>query len=87
MVANPIDDDPSLEEPFEVQSVKSLISGYSSTPLGVDLFITHDRVIILDTQPLLDLAIADLYLKEKGSSAWTKDWSVETVGEIVSLKV
>lgn len=63
LLANSIDDDPDLESPFPVQTMYSLVSGYSHTQIGIDVYITHDRVIILDTQPLLDWAVADICVK------------------------
>nr|CDS34140.1 conserved hypothetical protein [Hymenolepis microstoma] len=111
LVANAIEDEPNLETPFPVQTVDTLISGYSGTQLGVDVFITHDRIIILDTQPLLDWAVADIFCKgglhdgktkpdyassgelsetsetgDMGAFGLMKNWSVETVAEIVSLQ-
>ncbi|KAM7541491.1 hypothetical protein Aperf_G00000040138 [Anoplocephala perfoliata] len=109
LLANAIDDDPDLESPFSVQTMYSLSSGYSHTQIGVDVYITHDRVIILDTQPLLDWAVADIYVKgglnnkkkdeqdSSGksdesdtvdlSSSGLKNWSIDTVSEIISLQL
>ncbi|VDN98033.1 unnamed protein product [Rodentolepis nana] len=112
LVANAIEDEPNLETPFPVQSVDTLVSGYSETQLGIDLFITHDRVIILDTQPLIDWTVADIFCKgglhgvktkpdyassgefsessetgDMSPSGFMKNWSVETVAEIVSLQL
>ncbi|VUZ55192.1 unnamed protein product [Hymenolepis diminuta] len=112
LVANAIEDEPNLETPFPVQTVDTLVSCYSQTQIGVDVLITHDRVIILDTQPLLDWTAADVFCKgglcdvktkanyassgelseasetsDRGPSRLMKNWSLETVAEIVSLQL
>ncbi len=50
------------------------------------MYITQDRVILLDTQPLLSWALTDLYTQQQVSSAPGK-WSIDDYAEMSSLQV
>uniref|UniRef100_A0A0X3NIR7 Protein SMG9 n=1 Tax=Schistocephalus solidus TaxID=70667 RepID=A0A0X3NIR7_SCHSO len=49
-----------LDGPFPVETVQSLVNNTPATT-GIDMYITQDRVILLDTQPLLSWAVTDIY--------------------------
>ena len=63
LLANRIEEGPPPEGPFQVQTLECLIEGYPQTTAGVDMYITQDRLIVLDTQPLLDWSLTDLYIQ------------------------
>lgn len=63
LLANRIKEGPPPEGPFQIQTLERLIEGYPQTTAGVDMYITQDRLILLDTQPLLDWALTDLYIQ------------------------
>lgn len=63
LLANRLIEGPPFESPFPVQTLDSLVEGYPKTTAGVDMYITQDRIIILDTQPILDWSLTDLHIQ------------------------
>lgn len=63
LFANRLIEGPPFERPFPVQTLDSLVEGYPKTTAGVDIYITQDRIILLDTQPLLDWSLTDLHIQ------------------------
>ncbi|CDS37499.1 conserved hypothetical protein [Echinococcus multilocularis] len=63
LLANRLIEGPPFESPFPVQTLDSLVEGYPKTTAGVDVYITQDRIIILDTQPILDWSLTDLHIQ------------------------
>ncbi|VDM31581.1 unnamed protein product [Hydatigera taeniaeformis] len=63
LFANRLVEGPPFESPFPVQTLDSLVEGYPKTTAGVDIYITQDRVILLDTQPLIDWSLTDLHIQ------------------------
>ncbi len=49
------------------------------------MYITQDRVILLDTQPLLSWALTDLYTQQVSSAPGK--WSIDGYAEMSSLQV
>lgn len=79
---------PITEGPFRVQTVDSLIEGYPCTSAGIDLYITQDRVIILDSQPILSWALSDLHQQQaQGEESASGRWSIDGFAEMTSLQV
>uniref|UniRef100_A0A5K3FTJ6 Protein SMG9 n=1 Tax=Mesocestoides corti TaxID=53468 RepID=A0A5K3FTJ6_MESCO len=102
LMANRLVEGPPCDGPFPVQTVASLIEGYPRTTAGVDMYITQDRVIILDTQPLRSWALTDLYIQQDlrsrhqqqqqqledvgGGPTGSGKWSVDGYAEMSSLQ-
>ncbi|TGZ69171.1 hypothetical protein CRM22_003895 [Opisthorchis felineus] len=49
-----------IDGPFAVQSMKNLVTNSPQTG-GIDLYITQDRIILLDAQPLLSFALTNYH--------------------------
>ncbi|VDK23120.1 unnamed protein product [Taenia asiatica] len=63
LFANRLVEGPPFDSPFPVQTLDSLVEGYPRTTAGVDIYVTQDRIILLDTQPLLDWSLTDLHIQ------------------------
>ncbi|KAL5966978.1 Protein SMG9 [Taenia solium] len=63
LFANRLVEGHPFDSPFPVQTLDSLVEGYPRTTAGVDIYITQDRIILLDTQPLLDWSLTDLHIQ------------------------
>nr|AAW25045.1 SJCHGC07078 protein [Schistosoma japonicum] len=61
ILANCISDDCGVfNAPFNVQTIKDVLTNSPCTG-GINLYITQDRVILLDTQPLLSFALTNYH--------------------------
>nr|VZI24757.1 unnamed protein product [Spirometra erinaceieuropaei] len=72
LMANRLDQ-PSgpLDGPFPVETVQSLVNNNPATT-GIDMYITQDRVILLDTQPLLSWSVTDIYAQTANENSGGK---------------
>ncbi|KAA3679957.1 uncharacterized protein DEA37_0013641 [Paragonimus westermani] len=55
-----------FDGPFPVQSTKNFLTNSPRTG-GVDLYITQDRVILLDTQPLMSFALTNYHTQSSSA--------------------
>ncbi|CAH8872573.1 unnamed protein product [Trichobilharzia szidati] len=79
ILANHISDDCSIfDGPFDVQSVDNIINNSPCTG-GVNLYITQDRVILLDVQPILSFALTNYHI-HMATSAETPSTSANQTG-------
>ncbi|CAH8603728.1 unnamed protein product [Dicrocoelium dendriticum] len=56
-----------FDKPFAVQSIHNFLTNSPRTG-GIDLYITQDRVILLDTQPLLSFAMTNYHAQSNCSA-------------------
>ncbi|CAL8098204.1 unnamed protein product [Calicophoron daubneyi] len=67
ILANQLPNDASLlDGPFAVQSIKNILTNSPETG-GIDLYITQDRIILLDTQPLLSFSLTNYHSQNASS--------------------
>ncbi|VDP88897.1 unnamed protein product [Echinostoma caproni] len=59
-----------LDGPFKVQSLQNLTTNSPQTG-GIDLYITQDRIILLDTQPLMSFALTNYHTRNASSISGT----------------
>ncbi|XP_014246806.1 protein SMG9 [Cimex lectularius] len=57
---------PNTSELFKVQT-KSNIDSATHCTQGIDIYVTQERVILLDTQPVFSLSVMSKYLSNEGS--------------------
>nr|CAH8857866.1 unnamed protein product [Trichobilharzia regenti] len=102
ILANYISDDCSIfDGPFNIQSVDHIINNTPCTG-GIDLYITQDRVILLDVQPLLSFALTNYHIhmatsaeasstsgNQTGNSSFTGpgNWKLEVWAEMASMQI
>ncbi|KAF5395526.1 hypothetical protein PHET_12060 [Paragonimus heterotremus] len=55
-----------FDGPFAVQSTKNFLTNSPRTG-GIDLYITQDRVILLDTQPLMSFALTNYHTQSSSA--------------------
>ncbi|KAK4474743.1 hypothetical protein MN116_001868 [Schistosoma mekongi] len=103
ILANCISDDCGVfDAPFNVQTVKDILTNSPCTG-GINLYITQDRVILLDTQPLLSFALTNYHThlvataNMKSSTSGTHpelsplmgpgNWSMDVWAEMASIQI
>nr|CAH8872416.1 unnamed protein product [Trichobilharzia regenti] len=102
ILANYISDDCSIfDGPFDIQSVNHILNNSPCTG-GVNLYITQDRVILLDAQPLLSFALTNYHIhmatsaetpstsgNRTGNSSLTGPgkWNIEVWAEMASMQI
>ncbi|KAF7255134.1 hypothetical protein EG68_07679 [Paragonimus skrjabini miyazakii] len=67
VLANQLTNETQLfDGPFPVQSTKNFLTNSPRTG-GIDLYITQDRVILLDTQPLMSFALTNYHTQSSSA--------------------
>ncbi|KAH8868725.1 Protein SMG9 [Schistosoma japonicum] len=103
ILANCISDDCGVfNAPFNVQTIKDVLTNSPCTG-GINLYITQDRVILLDTQPLLSFALTNYHThlvasaNMKSSTSGTHpelspligpgNWNMDVWAEMASIQI
>ncbi|KAF8566652.1 hypothetical protein P879_07549 [Paragonimus westermani] len=67
-----------FDGPFPVQSTKNFLTNSPRTG-GIDLYITQDRVILLDTQPLMSFALTNYHTQSSSAHPSTARIELNTL--------